>query len=72
MELDRPFSLRLLGWMSPLVYLSSNAISLTGVVLTTVGAVSWFFLLPPLLTEPRRTPTLGLLWLAISASSSLD
>jgi hypothetical protein len=65
MEPDRPFSLRLLDWMSPLVYLSSNPVSLTGVVLTTVGAVSWFFLLPPLLHGTSQNPYLGLLWLAM-------
>ncbi len=65
MELDRPFSQRLLDWMSPLVYLSSNPISLAGVVLTTIGAVSWFFLLPPLLHGTSQNPYLGLLWLAI-------
>jgi hypothetical protein len=65
MEIDRPFSLRLLDWLSPLVYLSSNPISLTGVVLTTVGAVSWFFLLPPLLHGTSQNPYLGLLWLVM-------
>ncbi len=65
MEPDRPFYLRLLDWMSPVVYLSSNPISLTGVVLATIGAVSWFFLLPALTHGSSQNPYLGILWLVI-------
>ena len=65
MEPDRPFYLRLLDWMSPVVYLSSNPISLTGVVLATIGAVSWFFLLPVLTHGTSQNPYLGILWLVI-------
>ncbi len=65
MEPDRPFYLRLLDWMSPVIYLSSNPISLTGVVLATIGAVSWFFLLPVLTHGTSQNPYLGILWLVI-------
>ncbi len=33
------------GWLSPLIYLSNNVISFTGVLFTTSGAISWLFLL---------------------------
>jgi len=53
-----------LRWLSPLVYLSSNFISLAGVVLATAGGVSWFFLLPALSQSTNQNPYLGILWLA--------
>ena len=65
MEPTRRFHLRLLEWISPVVYLSSNPISLTGVFLTTVGAVSWFFLLPQLVNGTSQNPYIGLLWLVV-------
>ena len=37
---------RLGGWLSPLIHLSSNWISLTGVILVTTATVFWLFLLP--------------------------
>ncbi len=65
MEPARPFYLRLLEWISPVIYLSSNPISLTGVVLATAGAVSWFFLLPQLMHGESQNPYLGILWLVL-------
>jgi NapC/NirT cytochrome c family, N-terminal region len=65
MEPSRPFYLRLLDWISPVVYLSSNPLSLVGVVLATAGAVSWFFLLPQLLHGQSQNPYLGILWLVL-------
>ncbi len=50
------------GWISPLVYLSNNWISLVGVVLTTTGGVCWFFLLPVQFGEAANHPYLGILF----------
>jgi hypothetical protein len=55
---------RLFAFISPLVYLSSNPLSLLGVVLTTTGAVSWFFLLPTLVHGESQNAYLGILWVA--------
>ena len=51
------------GWLTPLVYLSNNAISFFGVLLTTTGGVSWFFMLPMYLGEAGAGhPYLGILF----------
>ncbi len=50
------------GWISPLIYLSNNWISLAGVVLTTTGGVCWLFLLPVQFGEAASHPYLGLLF----------
>jgi len=63
----RPRYERLLQWVSPAIYLSSNPISLTGVVLATIGVVSWFFLLPELMHGTSQNPYLGMLWLVMLA-----
>ena len=55
---------RIFALLSPLVYLSSNTISLLGVVLATTGGVSWFFLLPTLVHGPTQNAYLGLIWVA--------
>lgn len=47
-------------WLSPIVQLSNNPISLTGVVFTTTGAVLWLFLLPTMLTGSASHPYLGI------------
>jgi len=52
---------RLGGWWSPVVYLSNNLISLTGVVLVTSATVFWIFWLPESLTGTVRNPYLGIL-----------
>lgn len=48
-------------WLAPLVHLSNNLISFTGVLLTTTGGVSWLFALPVFLTEGAKHPYLGIL-----------
>lgn len=65
MKPESPFFQRLLEWISPAVYLSTNPISLVGVVLTSVGAVAWFFLLPQLMHGTSQNPYLGILWLLL-------
>ncbi len=49
------------GWLSPLVYLTNNWISLVGVVLTTTAAVFWLFLLPSTFGGAPQHPYLGIL-----------
>ena len=63
MEPAPPFNSRPLRWLSPIVYLSNNFLSLTGVILATAGGVSWLFLLPELAHGGSQNPYLGLLWL---------
>lgn len=58
-----PHDSRLRGWLSPVVHLSSNFISLAGVVLATIGGVSWLFLLPQLIHSESQNPYIGLFWL---------
>jgi len=65
MEPTRPLYSRLLEWVSPAIYLSSNFISLVGVFLTTIGTVSWFFLLPVWLRGTSHNPYLGLIWIVL-------
>lgn len=47
-------------WLSPLVYLSNNWISLIGVVITTVGGVTWLLLLPTTLRGAHLHPYIGI------------
>src|ERR1039457_3110585 len=49
------------SWLVPLVYLSDNWISLTGVVLVTTCTVFWLFLLPVMLSGGPGNPYLGIL-----------
>jgi hypothetical protein len=51
---------RLTEWLSPAVFLSSNPISLAGVVLVTTAGVLWIFLLPILLRGEADNPYLGI------------
>ena len=46
MNTDHPLAHKFGGWLSPLVYLSTNWISLLGVVLVTSSTIFWLFLLP--------------------------
>lgn len=62
METPRPVNDRLLSWFTPVIYLSSNWISLIGVILTTIGTVSWLFLLPVWIRGTSHNPYLGMLW----------
>lgn len=49
------------GWLSPLVYLSSNWISLAGVVIVTTATIFWLFLLPTTLRGETNSPYIGIL-----------
>jgi hypothetical protein len=49
------------GWLSPYVHLSSNWISLIGVVLVTTATVFWLFLLPTTLKGEASSPYIGIL-----------
>lgn len=48
-------------WISPLVFLSTNWISYTGVILVTSAAVLWLFLLPAAWGGSATHPYLGIL-----------
>ena len=50
-----------MGWLSPLIHLSSNWISLAGVVIVTTATVFWLFLLPTTLRGEVHNPYLGIL-----------
>ena len=56
---DKPLHSRLYDWLSPVVYLSSNPLSLIGVVVVTTAAVMWVFLLPTLFAGTSN-PYLGI------------
>ena len=59
------------GWLSPLVHLSNNWISLVGVVLVTTATIFWLFLLPITLKGETENPYIGILaFLTIPARSS--
>jgi hypothetical protein len=49
------------GWLSPLVHLSNNWISLAGVVLVTTATIFWLFLLPTTLRGEAASPYIGIL-----------
>jgi hypothetical protein len=49
------------GWLSPYIYLSSNWISLLGVILVTSATVFWLFLLPTTLKGEAASPYIGIL-----------
>ena len=49
------------GWLSPLVHLSNNWISLAGVVIVTTATVFWLFLLPTTLGGNAHNPYFGIL-----------
>src|SRR5580704_462385 len=49
------------GWLSPLIYLSNNWISLAGVVIVTTATVFWLFLLPVTLRGETTSPYIGIL-----------
>src|SRR5437867_3202357 len=52
---------KLRQWLSPLVYLSSNWLSRAGVVLVTMAAVFWIYLLPAIVRGKIEHPYLGIL-----------
>jgi hypothetical protein len=44
------------NWLSPIIHLSSNWVSLAGVVIVTTATVFWLFLLPTTLRGTTREP----------------
>ena len=46
------------GWLSPLIHLSNNWISLAGVVIVTTATIFWLFLLPVTLKGETENPVL--------------
>ncbi len=53
--------MKLKQWLSPIVYLASNWISLIGVVLVTTAGILWIFLLPSSLRGHSIDPYIGIL-----------
>jgi hypothetical protein len=51
---------RFQDWLTPLIFLSSNVVSLTGIVLVTAAAISWVFLLPTLVRSDTQNPYIGI------------
>src|SRR5947209_16940811 len=49
------------AWLSPIIHLSNNWISLVGVVLVTTTTVFWLFLLPTTLHGQEENPYIGIL-----------
>ncbi len=49
------------GQLSPLVFLTNNAVSLAGVVIVTTATIFWLFLLPVTLTGEASHPYIGIL-----------
>src|SRR5271157_1026777 len=49
------------GWLSPVVYLANNWISLAGVVIVTTATIFWLFVLPTTLRGGTRNPYVGIL-----------
>jgi nitrate/TMAO reductase-like tetraheme cytochrome c subunit len=49
------------SWLSPIIHLSSNWVSLTGVVIVTTATVFWLFLLPVTLQGTTQSPYVGIL-----------
>src|SRR5713101_7195815 len=57
------------GWLSPIVHLSNNWISMVGVMIVTTSTVFWLFLLPTTLRGEARNPYIGILsYLAVPAA----
>lgn len=52
--------MRVRVWLSPLIYLSNNVISLIGVVITTIGGVTWLLMLPTTLRGAYLHPYVGI------------
>src|SRR5947199_3177643 len=49
------------GWLSPLIHLSNDWLSLVGVVIVTTATVFWLFLLPTTLRGEESNPYIGIL-----------
>jgi hypothetical protein len=52
---------RIRGWLSPLIHLSNNWMSLAGVIIVTSATVFWLFLLPVTLRGETTSPYIGIL-----------
>ncbi len=48
------------GWLSPVIHLSNNWLSLIGVVLVTTSAILWLFLLPSTVSHKVDNPYFGI------------
>ncbi|MBZ5576078.1 MAG: NapC/NirT family cytochrome c [Acidobacteriia bacterium] len=48
-------------WLSPVIHLCNNWISLTGVVIVTTASIFWLFLLPTTLSGGTQSPYIGIL-----------
>jgi hypothetical protein len=49
------------GWLSPIIHLSNNWISLAGVIIVTTATIFWLFLLPVTLRGETENPYMGIL-----------
>ena len=49
------------GWLSPLIHLSNNWVSLAGVIFVTSATIFWLFLLPVTLRGETTSPYIGIL-----------
>src|SRR5579863_5125496 len=49
------------GWLSPVIHLSNNWISLAGVVIVTTATIFWLFVLPITLRGETTSPYVGIL-----------
>ena len=49
------------GWLSPVIHLANNWISLAGVVIVTTAGIFWLFLLPTTLRGHTENPYVGIL-----------
>ncbi len=58
--MTNPSGSPLRGWLSPVVHLSNNWISLLGVVIVTTATVFWLFLLPTTLRGEIDNPYYGI------------
>src|SRR2546427_11258337 len=58
--MEPPKPTGLYEWLSPLIYLSDNGLSLAGVVMVTAAAVLWLFLLATLIRGHAENPYVGI------------
>lgn len=49
------------GWLSPVIHLANNWISLAGIVIVTTATIFWLFLLPVTLKGEAENPYIGIL-----------
>lgn len=58
--IPNPLRSTLRGWLSPVIHLSNNWLSLIGVVLVTASAILWIFLLPSTISHRVDNPYFGI------------